>query len=80
MKKVKHAVRSASARVVGLTGAASAFLLAGPGQAFAAPQDYSTVGTGATAEIVAIIPVALGVLALAIGIPIAIRIFKRIAH
>lgn len=48
--------------------------------AFAAAQDYSSVGTAATAEINAVIPIALGILALVIGIPMAIRVLKRISH
>jgi len=51
-----------------------------PSQAHALPQDYSSVATGATDEIEAVIPVALGILALVIGIPMAIRVFKRISH
>ncbi|MGB0871739.1 MAG: hypothetical protein ACPGYP_01230, partial [Solirubrobacterales bacterium] len=54
----------------GVVGSGAA--LAVPGRALAA-QDYSDVGTAATGEITAVIPVALGVLALAIGIPLAIR-------
>lgn len=80
MEKVKQAVCSASGRVVGVVGGAGAFLAMSATNAFAAAQNYSSIGSGATDEITAIIPVALGVLALGIGIPIAVGIFRKIAH
>lgn len=52
--------------------------LVAPSGAMAA-QDYEALGTGAAAEVTAAIPVGLGILVLTLGIPIAIRILKRVA-
>lgn len=51
-----------------------------PASAFAVAQDYSGITDGITAEITAVIPAALGILALSMGIPIAVSVLKRIAR
>jgi hypothetical protein len=45
-----------------------------------AVQDYTDITDGITAEINAVIPAALGILALTMGIPIAIHILRKIAR
>lgn len=52
--------------------------LVAPSGAMAA-QDYEALGTGAASEVTAAIPVGLGILVLTLGIPIAIRILRRVA-
>jgi hypothetical protein len=45
-----------------------------------AAQDYSDITDGITAEITAVLPAALGILALTMGIPIAIHVLRRVAR
>ncbi len=51
-----------------------------PSFVFALAQDYTDITSGVTAEINAVIPAALGIVALTLGIPIAINVLKRIAR
>ncbi len=71
--------RVVSSRVVASVAVVGMSVLANPMVAKAA-QDYSDIETSVTGEITAVIPIALGVLGLTIGIPIAVGVFKRIAR
>ena len=44
-----------------------------------AAQDWSSISTDVTAEISAVVPVALGVFGAVIAVVIGVRVFKRIA-
>ena len=72
-------VESAKRRWYAVGAAVGGGGLVAPTAAMADAQDYSSLGTGAAAEISAAIPVGLGILVLTLGIPIAIRILKRVA-
>lgn len=65
--------------VAGVVGAGVAVVGSVAFAAYSA-QDYTSIGTNIGSEITAVVPVALGVVALTIGIPIAVRVLKRIAH
>lgn len=40
--------------------------------------DYSALATGATTQVSAAVPIALGVMGLVLGIMVGIKVFKRI--
>jgi hypothetical protein len=79
MKKLTERLHNSYYRAGAVAAGATTGVAVVPAKAFAA-QDYSGVADGAEAEITAVIPVALAVLVLTIGIPMAIRLFKRISH
>lgn len=76
---MKDIVKSARGRYYAAGAAVTGASLAAPAGAMAAAQDYSSLGTDAAAEVTAAIPVGLTILALTLGIPIAIGILRRIA-
>lgn len=45
-----------------------------------AAQDYSAIETDITAEVTAALPVVLGVAALAIAVPFALKLIRRVAR
>jgi hypothetical protein len=47
---------------------------------FAAAQDYSDIGTSAAAEVAAVMPEALTLFGLIFGVPLAIKLLRRIAR
>lgn len=71
-------VESAKRRWYAAGATAAGVGLVAPTSAMAA-QDYEALGTGAASEVSAAIPIGLGILVLTLGIPIAIRILKRVA-
>jgi hypothetical protein len=46
----------------------------------AAAQDYSDIGTSAAAEVTAVMPEALTLFGLIFGVPLAIKLLRRIAR
>lgn len=76
---MKLAIRSLRQRVALLSVSACALALAIAGPASAA-QTYTGIETDISAEVAAAMPVVLGVAALAIAVPFALKLIKRVAR